>query len=109
MPLCEACHHKAHGRDGRAAWSSTTTRAALAAKKARGEVYGAVPLGMARDGSALVENENEARALEMIRSLRADGLSIRKIADKMNRDGVPARGARWHATTVARVLAVSDE
>jgi DNA invertase Pin-like site-specific DNA recombinase len=37
--------------------------------------------------------------------LHRAGLSQRKIAERLNADGVPAIGARWHRTTVLRVLA----
>ncbi len=36
--------------------------------------------------------------------LREQGLSIRAIADTLNEKGLPARGKRWHPTTVARIL-----
>ena len=83
------------------------TRAALAAKKARGEIVGEAPIGTARgaDGRTLAADPGEARAVELIRELRAEGVSIRRIAAELNERGVEARGGRWHATTVARVLA----
>jgi site-specific DNA recombinase len=82
------------------------TKAALATKKARGERVGTVPLGHAveADGRTLATNPSEARALELVAELRAAGLSIRKIAHELNARGVPARGKKWHPTTVARVL-----
>lgn len=82
------------------------TRAALAVKKARGERVGAVPLGLAvaGDGVALVEDPAEARALALIAELRAAGLSVRAIAAELDRRGVPARGTRWHPTSVQRLL-----
>ncbi|MFA9409810.1 MAG: recombinase family protein [Deltaproteobacteria bacterium] len=45
------------------------------------------------------------RILSRILQLRECGLSIRAIADTLNEKGLPARGKRWHATTVARILA----
>lgn len=83
------------------------TRAALAAKKARGEVVGELPIGSERaaDGCKLAVNADEARAVALIRALRCDGMSLREIAAELSVRGVAARGARWHATTVARVLA----
>jgi DNA invertase Pin-like site-specific DNA recombinase len=83
------------------------TRAALGAKAARGERVGEVPLGarVAADGRHLEADPREREALATIRRLRESGLSIRRIADELNRAGVPARGKRWHPTTVARVLA----
>jgi len=56
------------------------------------------------DGRTLATNPSEARALELVAELRAAGLSIRKIAHELNARGVPARGKKWHPTTVARVL-----
>jgi DNA invertase Pin-like site-specific DNA recombinase len=82
------------------------TRAALAVKRGRGERIGELPLGrtVGADGVALVENPAEARAVELVHELRAEGLSVRAIADELNRRGVPARGERWHATTVQRLV-----
>ena len=83
------------------------TKAALAAKKARGEkTGGALPLGhaLAEDGRTLVLDASEAEALELVRGLRADGLSMREIVARLNAEGVPCRGSRWHLTTVARLL-----
>ncbi len=84
------------------------TKAALAAKRARGEkTGGALPLGRGVDAAGrLIEGDAaELEALAIIRALRADGMSIRAIAAELNARGVKARGERWHATTVARVLA----
>ena len=82
------------------------TRAALAHKRDRGELVGTAPIGtaVAADGVKLEADPAEARALDLVARLRADGLSIRRIADELNARGVPARGKRWHPTTVARVL-----
>lgn len=81
------------------------TRAALCAKRARGERVGAVPLGarVAADGVHLEADPAEAEALEIVRELRAAGMSIRGIAAELTARGVPARGERWHPTTVARL------
>lgn len=82
------------------------TKAALAAKKARGERTGGIPLGRGVDAAGrLVEGDAaEVKTLTLIQKLRADGMSIRAIAAELNARGVKARGERWHATTVARVL-----
>jgi len=82
------------------------TAAALAHKAANGERVGAVPIGkaLADDGVHLVPDPAEARAVALISELRADGLSIRKISAELNARGVPARGKRWHPTTVVRLL-----
>jgi DNA invertase Pin-like site-specific DNA recombinase len=83
------------------------TRAALAVKKKRGERTGQVPLGhtLAADGTHLAAHPDEARAVARVHELRAAGASIRGIAKQLATEGITPRGATWHPTTVARVLA----
>jgi hypothetical protein len=110
VPLCDGCHSKAHGVDGRKAWTKSVTRAALAAKQRRGELTGTAPIGatVAEDGRTLIPDPVELGAVTLIRELRADGLSYGKIADELNRRGVPARGSRWFAMTCQRVIARTE-
>jgi hypothetical protein len=63
-----------------------------------------IGFGVREDGQQLVEHEAEQAALKRVLELRADGFSVRAIAATMNAEGIPARGQRWHATTVARLL-----
>jgi site-specific DNA recombinase len=88
---------------------SARTRAALAVKRGRGELTGTAPLGQAfaDDGIKLVEDAAERRALYLIGELRAGGMSLRAIVDELNARGIPARGERWHLTTVARLCRVA--
>lgn len=85
--------------------TSTRTRAALAHKKAQGQRVGGIPFGfrVAADGAALEECPEEQEALALIRALRADGLSIRAIANELAHRGVPARGQRWSKSSVGRI------
>lgn len=86
------------------------TRDALRFKKGKGERVGQVPFGyrLADDGVNLVRDEAGQEAVATVRELRAAGLSIRRIADEMNRRGIPAQeGGRWHPTTVQRLLATA--
>jgi DNA invertase Pin-like site-specific DNA recombinase len=84
---------------------SDRTKAALAAAKARGQVLGA-------NGRVLAE-QHKADALvrvapvaDRLRALRADGLSLRRIADTLNGEGIPSPGgASWGAVNVQRALA----
>jgi Recombinase len=46
----------------------------------------------------------EKRIIQEIQALRSVGMSYRAIADDLNRAGVRARRARWHPTTIARIL-----
>jgi DNA invertase Pin-like site-specific DNA recombinase len=86
---------------------ASRTRGALAAKRARGEkTGGSLPVGfaLADDGKRLVADADEAGAVATIRGQHAERLSIRAIAERMNVEGAPARGGRWHPTTIARIL-----
>ncbi len=86
---------------------ASRTRGALAAKRARGEkTGGSLPVGfdLAEDGKKLVVNDIESQAIEMVRKLRAEGISVRAIAEQLNAEGVAARGDKWHPTTIARLL-----
>jgi DNA invertase Pin-like site-specific DNA recombinase len=84
---------------------SDRTKAALAAAKARGQVLGA-------NGRVLAE-QHKADALvriapvaDRLRALRADGLSLRRIADTLNGEGIPSPGGvSWGAVNVQRALA----
>lgn len=82
------------------------TRAALAVKKQRGERVGHAPIGkqVAADGRTLEVRAEEARAIELMRALRAEGLTLREIAEELTSRGVTPRGSRWHATTIQRAL-----
>jgi len=83
------------------------TRAALAVKKARGEKTGGnVPFGyrLGADGVHLEPRQDEQETVSLVLGLRAEGCSIRAIADRLNAEGRPSRGSRWHKTTVARLL-----
>lgn len=96
------------------------TCSALAAKKARGERTGSVPFGfdLADDGRrsksgrplALVASDADAATAEVIRELRAEGLSFRAIAAELDRRGIaPKKGsARWSHSAVAKMLARPD-
>src|SRR2546425_4641900 len=51
-----------------------------------------------------VRDAKEQALVERIKELRPRRLTIKNIAATLTRDGAPARGGRWHATTVARLL-----
>ena len=83
------------------------TRAALAAKRARGERVGAVPYGFAldRDGVRLVAAEREQAAIARARELRAIGLSLRAVALRLAVEGHVSRiGRAFFPSQVARML-----
>lgn len=82
------------------------TKAAMAVKRARGELVGSVPFGfrLAADGRTLEHNVAERDVVSQIHALRAEGRTHEGIAAELNARGVVARGARWHATTIGRLL-----
>jgi site-specific DNA recombinase len=58
---------------------------------------------------ALVPDPREQEGLDLIRSMRAEGASLRKIAAALTKAGfAPPSGSRWHATSVESVLQSSS-
>ena len=83
---------------------SERTSVALQHKRSRGERVGSVPYGYRDVDGYLVEDDEEQVAIRMIEGLRTARMSVRGIAHYLNTEGVQARGRRWHATTIARLL-----
>lgn len=84
------------------------TKAALKAKRARGERFsGRVPFGyrLAADGRQIEPEAAEQAILAVVRDCRQAGFSQRAIADELNRQGFSTRsGVRWQHQYVANVL-----
>jgi DNA invertase Pin-like site-specific DNA recombinase len=98
-----------------AAMISQRTRAALAAAKARGKKLGgnrgniAAINGLGNRASAVVRRQRaDKRAgdlVPVIRSIQAGGASLRQVSAELTRRGITtARGGRWSAVQVRRVL-----
>jgi DNA invertase Pin-like site-specific DNA recombinase len=87
------------------------TRAALAAKRKRGErVSGILPFGyqLGGDGKTLEPVAAEQATMTLIRSLRNNGHSFQAIADRLNEDGIFTRsGSRWRLQYIASVVKAS--
>jgi DNA invertase Pin-like site-specific DNA recombinase len=88
---------------------SERTKAALAAAKARGArlgAYGAIQgprLAEANKAAALARLEPIA---DQLRAMKAEGLSVRGIAGKLNADGIASPGGgRWTASNMFKALA----
>ena len=83
------------------------TSAALQHKKANGEYTGGkVPYGyaLADDGATLIEDETEQEVIAAVLEYRAAGLSLRKVADRLEAAGFKTRkGGRFNHTAVARI------
>ena len=70
-----------------------------------GYVAGSPRFGMKAHDRALVVDTEEAAVIARIQMLRDEGLSLRAIVRQLEGDCVSSkRGARWHPTTVARLL-----
>ena len=82
------------------------TKQALAAKKRQGKRVGQVPYGFrVGRGGMLEPDAAEQQTLREIREWHESGLSATRICAQLEADGAPARGSRWHATTIRRLLA----
>jgi DNA invertase Pin-like site-specific DNA recombinase len=72
---------------------------------AGGYAYGSPPLGTRSKDGTLIEEPDEAATVALIRELHAQGLSLRAIADELERQGRKTkRGGTWWPSTVAKVL-----
>lgn len=83
---------------------SQRTKDALAAAKARGTVLG-------RNGAILASRNREEAAARLqplsdrLRTMRADGMSMRSMIAALNGQGVPSpAGGQWHLTNLHRAL-----
>ena len=84
------------------------TKAALAAKSAKGERVGAVPFGfaLAADGVHLAAVEGEQATIARARQLAAEGRTLRSVAAQLAAEGHTSRkGGAFFAPQVARMLA----
>jgi DNA invertase Pin-like site-specific DNA recombinase len=83
------------------------TKAALAAKSAKGERVGAVPYGfaLAADGVHLVAVESEQVVIGRARVLAAQGRSLRAVAGQLAAEGHASRtGGAFAAAQIARLV-----
>ncbi len=89
--------------------ASSSVRRGLDAMRERGEYLGAAPLGFEAvetpEGRKLAEVEAEQGAVSRARELRAQGFTLRQVADVLTREGFQTkRGGQWYACTVQKVI-----
>lgn len=75
------------------------TKAALQAKKIRGESTGYIAYGyqLSADGVHIEECPDEQATLRKVELLRQSGMSLRKVADELNQLGIFKRGGeKWN-------------
>lgn len=83
------------------------TKAALAAKRAAGRLTGEVPFGWTVDADGnLIEVADEQTILGLIRRLRDEGMSLRRIAAILTEKNVSTKKGRaaWKHTTIKSIL-----
>lgn len=83
------------------------TKAALAAKRAAGRITGEVPFGWTVDADGnLIEVADEQTILGLIRRLRDEGMSLRRIAAILTEKNVSTKKGRaaWKHTTIKSIL-----
>ena len=83
------------------------TKAALQAKKRRGERVGTLPYGkhLGADGVHLEDDAAELAVIDRVATLRAKGTTIRAIAEGLNEEGHrPRSGRLWGIRGVYRII-----
>lgn len=85
---------------------SERTSMALQYKKSKGERVGQVPYGssLADDGIQLVNDAYQQSVIAFVKECKRKGLSIRATVTELTKKGFKPQGAKWHKTTVARIL-----
>jgi predicted HNH restriction endonuclease len=102
IPLCEQCHGKVHDR--KFTNHKEMTRMGLEKAKARGVKLGKNGKKLAAANRAAAD-QSAAELEPLLSKCIAAGLTRGEIADTLNRQGIPtARGGKWHATTVQRMI-----
>jgi site-specific DNA recombinase len=83
------------------------TKDALQHKIRNNERVGKVRYGynLAEDGKTLIPNEDEQFGIEMMKTLKDKGFSLRRIAATLNERGVQTKEGRpWRHTAIERIL-----
>lgn len=85
------------------------TKAALQAKRARGERAGTVPFGYVADADGrLTPCAGERRVVALVRELRDAGYTLQAIADELNAQGYTTRkGTSWRHQYVSAIAGVA--
>jgi len=107
LTLCGSCHAKAH--QVQANWrQGELTKAALQAKKVRGERVGQIPFGYrCDDGINLNPDAEEQGTITQVQQFKIAGLSLRAIAARLTATNRPTRGAAWHPQTIKNILSTA--
>ena len=81
------------------------TSAALQYKIAQGQHVGSPALGFKMVEGRLKEDLSEQSVVSRIRELRASGMTLQAIADRLNSESISTkRGGKWHPSTITYIL-----
>jgi DNA invertase Pin-like site-specific DNA recombinase len=81
------------------------TATALRYKRAHNKVYSNVPYGFVRNADNLLPEPEEQAVINRARMLRANGWTLRRIADTLNAENIPTKtGKAWQAQTVKNIV-----
>ncbi len=86
---------------------SERTTAAMKHMRSRGRRVGTIPFGfrLALDGLTLLPDETEQAALELMKTLRAEGARLRKIAAELELRGISTKnGGLWKPQVIKGIL-----
>jgi hypothetical protein len=69
------------------------------------DLTGQIPYGWRRREGKLVPFRREQKVIEQMQAARERGVSLHKIAKRLNERGVPTKaGGMWHARSVSQIL-----
>lgn len=82
------------------------TKAALMARKNRAKKYNTPAYGFTAEGENLKKEANEQAMVELVKKLNADGLSLRKISDRVYATGYRSRSksGKLHPQSIKNIL-----
>lgn len=84
---------------------SERTKAILAHKRAKGEVYGPLPFGFVEDGGRLVKHAEEGVVVAEILAMRERGDTFLAIAETLNARGILGkRGKKFYPSTIRYLI-----
>jgi DNA invertase Pin-like site-specific DNA recombinase len=88
--------------------NAARTKAAMLRHQKNGRrMSNLTPYGWTRNPTnpaLMIEDETEQRIIAMIIKLKESKLSLRKIADELEKQNIDCRGGKWYHTTIINIL-----